>query len=476
MSLTKATYSMVTGAPYNVLDYGADPTGNTDSTSAIQTAINAAGVTRGMVYFPTGTYQCSSTITMSPYVTLKGSNSAASVVKWSSTGDGMRMTSTLNSPTQVYNVIEDLLFWCTNAANTGGGYVDIAGVEINFKRFRVQGFKYGIILDQSELVDIEVCNFALQTTAGVWLVNGGDHTAGALGNYTNRIAINNSQFNQGASSYCILDDGGYAHTFDGNNYNGGLHHIRNAGQIGINISNGEFEGAQNTNLIWTTTTLNTATSVGQSLNICVQNNFFIPRAGQHIIAMDGGTPLNLINNYFGNNGGGVALLLGLSSIDTLVDIGNIYAGAFIKSGSPTYEFDAINQGTFTPTITFANDGNLAVTYAKRTGKYTRVQNRVHISILIETSAFTHTTASGNFRITGLPFVSDSTTDLFQPLAMTFQGITKASYTQFTPVTDYGQSWLLVTASGSGQNWDFLDEADVPTGGTVVLFINGSYEV
>ena len=54
MSLTKITYSMTTGAPINVLDYGADPTGATDSTSAIQLAVTAAAGKR--LYFPAGTY------------------------------------------------------------------------------------------------------------------------------------------------------------------------------------------------------------------------------------------------------------------------------------------------------------------------------------------------------------------------------------------------------------------------------------
>ena len=50
MSLTKATYSMIRGAPVNVLDYGADATGSTDSTAAIQLAITAGR----KVIFPTG--------------------------------------------------------------------------------------------------------------------------------------------------------------------------------------------------------------------------------------------------------------------------------------------------------------------------------------------------------------------------------------------------------------------------------------
>lgn len=57
MTLTKATYSMVSGAPFNVLDYGADATGATDSTIAINNAITAANTAGGgEVYFPSGLY------------------------------------------------------------------------------------------------------------------------------------------------------------------------------------------------------------------------------------------------------------------------------------------------------------------------------------------------------------------------------------------------------------------------------------
>jgi hypothetical protein len=52
MALTKATYSMIKGAPANVLDFGAVGDGVTNDTVAVQAAIN----TNKAVYFPTGTY------------------------------------------------------------------------------------------------------------------------------------------------------------------------------------------------------------------------------------------------------------------------------------------------------------------------------------------------------------------------------------------------------------------------------------
>jgi hypothetical protein len=64
MPLTKASYSLVNGAPLNVLDYGAVGDGTTNDTAAIQLAITAAYAQERALYFPSGTYLMSSTITM----------------------------------------------------------------------------------------------------------------------------------------------------------------------------------------------------------------------------------------------------------------------------------------------------------------------------------------------------------------------------------------------------------------------------
>ena len=69
MSLTKASYSMINGAVVNVLDYGADPTGSSDSTSAIQSALTYAASQQGcIVFFPRGTYTCSGTLSFASFV------------------------------------------------------------------------------------------------------------------------------------------------------------------------------------------------------------------------------------------------------------------------------------------------------------------------------------------------------------------------------------------------------------------------
>lgn len=82
MSLTKATFSMIEGAPFSVLDYGADPTGVVDATAAIQTAVDACFATtnKGAVYLPAGSYKLTAAIDVPYGVSIYGDGGAASTL------------------------------------------------------------------------------------------------------------------------------------------------------------------------------------------------------------------------------------------------------------------------------------------------------------------------------------------------------------------------------------------------------------
>jgi hypothetical protein len=95
MSLTKVSYSMITGAPVNVLDYGADPTGAVDSQPAIQAAIDAGAID---IVIPAGTYRVNSNITIT----------AASAVK-SITGIG-------NVVLKLYTAVQSQIFYLPSPA------------------------------------------------------------------------------------------------------------------------------------------------------------------------------------------------------------------------------------------------------------------------------------------------------------------------------------------------------------------------
>ena len=79
MSLTKVSFSMIQGAVVNVLDYGADPTGATNSQPAIQAAIDSLATTSsasatggGTVYIPAGKFKINSTLKIGHGITLLG--------------------------------------------------------------------------------------------------------------------------------------------------------------------------------------------------------------------------------------------------------------------------------------------------------------------------------------------------------------------------------------------------------------------
>lgn len=118
MSLTKATYSMIEGAPVNVLDYGAVGDGVADDTAAIIAAI-AAGA-GGVVEFPkpTAFYRLGSSLGNIPAnTTLKGPGRYTPCLKRGFNGGYMA------------NFLDGVgcqdMTWDANGATNTGGIIDI---------------------------------------------------------------------------------------------------------------------------------------------------------------------------------------------------------------------------------------------------------------------------------------------------------------------------------------------------------------
>jgi len=81
MSLTKVSYSLINGAVYNVLDFGADPTGVADSGAAFEAAIGAYGDNR-VIYVPAGTYLVKRTLFMGIRKKLFGDSSSTVLIEF----------------------------------------------------------------------------------------------------------------------------------------------------------------------------------------------------------------------------------------------------------------------------------------------------------------------------------------------------------------------------------------------------------
>lgn len=126
-----------------------------------------------------------------------------------------------------------------------------------------------------------------------------------------------------------------------------------------------------------------------------------------------------------------------------------------------------NIGIWTPVLTFATPGNLAVSYTTQVGRYVQISSNVvllHFNIL--TSAFTFTTATGAIQITGSPFTTNATAGLSSRGVLQWGGITKAGYTHINPSMGANSSLITINGSGSAQPISAVVAADTPTGGTV----------
>lgn len=79
MALTKATFSMIQGACANVLDFGADPSGDASSEPAFTAAI-ASLINGGIVYVPAGSYLIDDVVILDDNITIQGDGTASVIL------------------------------------------------------------------------------------------------------------------------------------------------------------------------------------------------------------------------------------------------------------------------------------------------------------------------------------------------------------------------------------------------------------
>ncbi len=119
MTLTKTSYSMISGAAANVLDFGADSTGTNDSSAAIQAALDQ----QGSIYIPDGTYKISADLTIKSYTSVQFGQKA--IFK---AGANNITFFKSNSTTNAYQV------QIHNAQLDGNGFTGVTGFDMyNFR-------------------------------------------------------------------------------------------------------------------------------------------------------------------------------------------------------------------------------------------------------------------------------------------------------------------------------------------------------
>lgn len=155
-----------------------------------------------------------------------------------------------------------------------------------------------------------------------------------------------------------------------------------------------------TTLRLTDTTDVTLASTGHAFQIGPSSGVNLAADGDEIQARNNGAASGLNLNI----GGGNVTLGDTASILTL-NGGKIAFPATQQASADPNTLDDYEEGTWTPVLTFATPGDLSVVYSLQTGTYRKVGSIVTARFQIVTTTFTHTTAAGALRITGLPFTA-----------------------------------------------------------------------
>jgi hypothetical protein len=143
MALTKVSYSMIAGAPANVVDFGADPTGIVDSSAAIQAAIDA----HDEVYLPIGTYLLTAPIRITRAVTVDGDQEV--ILKAAPTFTGINVT--LGGNPFVLSAIF-AIFTGNVISTTSGSRIGENGIGVKIGNFTVNcdgNADYGMWIERS---------------------------------------------------------------------------------------------------------------------------------------------------------------------------------------------------------------------------------------------------------------------------------------------------------------------------------------
>lgn len=164
-------------------------------------------------------------------------------------------------------------------------------------------------------------------------------------------------------------------------------------------------------------------------------------------------PANPVSPYFRIYGQGSDLLAKNS-------------GGQVYRLSMTYE-----EGTWTPGLTFGTPGNLSVAYSTQSGRYVKIGRRVFLDLIIITTTFTHSTASGSLLLTGLPFATAGGLNLFNPIIMRGHNVAGGiiGLRAIGTTADFGYN---VSGSAIGT----LTPTQVPTGTVIDIRASWSHEV
>ena len=350
MALTKANNRMIDGAVYNVLDFGADPTGVADSAAAFQAAIDAAVANAETIFswsssniplvrIPAGKYTISTAMVVKSSVSIVGDGMSSTYITATGTAiDGS--SNSVSDDTSFGHVISGMTLY---GNGTGSGIIATGWIRnCKITDMFIQGFNYGINLTDSWTIMIQNCYLNTAGTSNITLESSGQ------GN------IDNCRIDDAQEYGIYLND---TETFSITNtsvqrarLHGILGNPQTGGECILNINNCFFErNGENS--------VNDGNDVRSTFDHTTLIGCFTTQPqGSTPVAFFSSKNMTAINNTTRYGSGGV----GFKCSDKLVAIGNksdsttfvegIVAGGFRASNSGDFGSDDDNIYNVGPTV------------------------------------------------------------------------------------------------------------------------------
>lgn len=388
MSLTKATYSMISGAPINVFDFGATGDGVTNDTVALQAAINVATAAKKRLYVPAGTYLYT-TLAVNDEFAISGDGNSSNLRTTQTSNGGITVTT--NSP-----VIFENLSLTAVGPQTAGALLTLTddSFENGLSTFRNVTFAnhyIGLRFIRAATWSVMDCYFeSAGVDAGsthIWIQNdqnpdSGDSTImGSAFYYSNNVGTHIRQISSGGTKII------------GNKFLYGACHYRmvlaaGAATYDLIFANNSSEFASDGNMIFD------AGAGATWANIQIQDNQYTITASKFgILFNDNGfvwaDGINISGNIFGSTGAATAAALNRTrrvSIDT-----NSYrmepGSTGIDIGTGTQIVD-IKPQSFNGAVAFPISGNITdadVFVTSATGKNFNLSVGANIQIALNNS-------------------------------------------------------------------------------------------
>lgn len=282
---------------------------------------NIGGLT---VLFPAGLYHLEGQIVNPPrLVNWRGEGGLSTRLFWPSsfTDHGVRQDRGLNGGGWSGTRIEGILFDSGAGASASGkgGWYDTGSHNVTFSDCTFRGWKYGQILDQSEIVTLRNCGYN-SCRNGIWLVNGEVAELGNTGSaraFTNGIFFQDCDWNA-CTEMCILDDGGELLTVRGGNTNSGRHFVRSAGRTNVLVDGVYIEG-QDEEVFLFTNMPSVGESAGSVSSVQISNCLIGHSGSWSVVKAVSGSQVTVNNNVISGTGSPVVIV---GNITTLTTFGN----------------------------------------------------------------------------------------------------------------------------------------------------------